>query len=371
MVTDAYTYTVAFNDETGEFEFTKTGLAPEPEPEPEPDPDPDPQPDPDPDPKPQPDPEPEPEPEPTPEPISAVDAATPAALAGAMAQMAVENISAQVISRDIAPQIGISSGDAQKASPWVKAFNSDNDVELKHLSGKVDTHFYGLIGGVDSRLLNYDNGLKAVYGIYGAYTGSKQKYAGNEIKQQGGYLGLSAALRKEMIFSNFTVNGGYLQNKADTPWGRDKFDTKVISVANRSGVDVPTSYYGLTLTPALSLSYMGINTEDYTSKSGVKVDNRFMNVFEIAPELKLTKGFDNGLKSYAKVAYKVFIYDNNKVKADDVLLPEMSVKPYVEYGIGLDKSWGTNDDVSSYAEVMRHDGGREGWDFSLGLKLDF
>ena len=52
----------------------------------------------------------------------------------------------------------------------------------------------------------------------------------------------------------------------------------------------------------------------------------------------------------------------------------MSVKPYVEYGVGLKKDWSQTEwnahDVTSYAEITRHDGGREGWDVNLGLKLD-
>lgn len=52
----------------------------------------------------------------------------------------------------------------------------------------------------------------------------------------------------------------------------------------------------------------------------------------------------------------MFFYDNNKVKVDDVILPKMSVKPYIEYGIGLKKDWSesVSKDITSYAEVTRH-----------------
>ena len=115
------------------------------------------------------------------------------------------------------------------------------------------------------------------------------------------------------------------------------------------------------------VAYTGMDTEDYTNKAGVKMENEFSNVVTLAPELKVRKGFDNGVGAYAKASYKHYIYDA-EVKADDVLLEEMSAKPYVEYGFGVEKNWA---DKSGYIELTRRDGGREGWNVNLGLKLDF
>ena len=289
-----------------------------------------------------------------------------------MAQVLIEALSSQVLDHTIAATTGMNSGDAEKLSTWVQVFGSEDDVKLKHLSGTIDSEFQGIVGGVDSRKFAYENGLQAVYGVYFAYTGGKQEYEDSKIKQKGGYIGLSAALRKEALFSNFALNGGYLNNKATSDWGKDKFDTKVISLANKTGIDL--AYKGLTVTPAMNLSYMGINTEDYTNSAGIRMDNAFMNVFLVAPEVKVAKDFGDGLEGYAKTAYKMFFYDNNKIKADGVLLPEISSKPYIEYGLGLKKDWSKSEaqkDVTSYAEITRHDGGRKGWDINLVLKLDF
>ena len=333
-------YAVTFDTETGKFVFTKA-LPPQPEPV-----------------------------GPSEEETTASEADS---AANGMAQAVVEAVASQVMNRDITAMIGLNSGDVETLSTWVQTFGSNDDVELKNLSGAIDTQFYGIIGGVDSKKFTYDNGLQAVYGVYGAYTGSRQKYDDNKIKQNGGYFGLSVALRKDALFNNVTLNGGYLKNEANTKFGKDKFDTKVVSLANKTGVDVVKG--DLTITPALTLGYMGIDTDDYTAKSGTKVENKFMNVFTVAPELKVAKDFGEGLNGYAKVAYKMFFYDNNKIEADDVLMPSMSVKPYVEYGVGLSKDWSKEEwnphDLATFAEINRHDGGRTGWDLNLGLKLDF
>ena len=339
-VGDVYAYSVEYDGE-GNFIFTKTGLAPQPEPA-----------------------------GPTEEETTA---STANAAVEGVTHAVVEALAGQVLNRDVAAMSGLNSGDAETLSTWVQVFGSNDDVELKHLSSAIDTQFYGVVGGIDSKKFVYDNGVNAVYGVYGAYTNGRQKYDGNKITQKGGYLGLSAALRKEAWFNNVTLNGGYLKNEANTKFGKDKFDTKVVSLANKTGVDIKKNE--LTITPALTLGYMGIDTEDYTTKAGTKVDNKLMNVFTVAPELKISKDFGEGLNGYAKAAYKMFFYDNAKVKVDSVLLPNMSVKPYVEYGVGVKKDWSQTEwsahDVATFAEITRHDGGREGWDINLGLKLDF
>ena len=275
--------------------------------------------------------------------------------------------------RDIYIGSGLASGDPARATTWAKAFGSKDSVELKHSYNSIDTQFYGVVGGVDSRTFIYDNGVNAVYGIYAAYMGSNQKQNSVKVTQDGGYLGVSADLTKNGVFSRFTAHGGYIANEAKTAWGNDKFDIWTASVSNKTGYEIDFGEY--TLKPALYASYMYINTENYTSKAGAKLKNHTKNVFEVTPEVKLAKDFGAGLEGYAKVAYTWNFYQGGKVTADDVLLPKMSVKPYVEYGVGLEKDWSEEEwnpkDITSYAEINRHDGGRTGWDINAGLKFQF
>ena len=268
---------------------------------------------------------------------------------------------------------GLASGDATRPTTWAKAFGSKDSVELKHSYNSIDTQFYGVVGGVDSRTFIYDNGINAVYGIYAAYMGSNQKQNSVKVTQDGGYLGVSADFTRNGVFSRFTAHGGYIANEAKTAWGNDKFDIWTASVSNKTGYEIDFGEY--TLKPALYASYMYINTENYTSKAGAKLKNHTKNVFEVTPEVKLAKDFGTGLEGYAKVAYTWNFYQGGKVTADDVLLPKMSVKPYVEYGVGLEKDWSEEEwnakDITSYAEINRHDGGRTGWDINAGLKFQF
>lgn len=58
--------------------------------------------------------------------------------------------------------------------------------------------------------------------------------------------------------------------------------------------------------------------------------------------------------------------DKSIFKADDVTLPEMSVKPYIQYGIGLQKRWG--DRFTGYMQAMARSGGRIGVALSAGFR---
>ena len=301
----------------------------------------------------------------------AEDVGVPAVSSGV--QQTQSALNSLLANREIYASLGLASGDTTRPTTWAKAFGSKDSVELKHSYNSIDTQFYGVVGGVDSRTFIYDNGVNAVYGIYAAYMGSNQKQNSVKVTQDGGYLGVSADLTRNGVFSRFTAHGGYIANEAKTAWGNDKFDIWTASVSNKTGYEIDLGEY--TLKPTLYASYMYINTENYTSKAGAKLKNHTKNVFEVTPEVKLAKDFGTGLEGYAKVAYTWNLYQGGKVTADDVLLPKMSVKPYVEYGVGFEKDWSEEEwnpkDITSYAEINRHDGGRTGWDINAGLKFQF
>ena len=57
---------------------------------------------------------------------------------------------------------------------------------------------------------------------------------------------------------------------------------------------------------------------------------------------------------------------NSHVKANSVLLPSMSIKPYVQYGLGLQKRM--KDNFTAYGQAMVQNGGRNGISLTAGLR---
>ena len=58
--------------------------------------------------------------------------------------------------------------------------------------------------------------------------------------------------------------------------------------------------------------------------------------------------------------------DSGHFKAANTTLPELSVKPYVQYGLGIQKLF--SDNFTSFAQVAIRNGGRNGVGGTLGLK---
>ncbi len=58
--------------------------------------------------------------------------------------------------------------------------------------------------------------------------------------------------------------------------------------------------------------------------------------------------------------------NENKVTANGVRLPEMGIKPYVEYGLGIQKNW--KDHFTAFGQAMVRNGGRNGIALTSGFR---
>jgi hypothetical protein len=58
--------------------------------------------------------------------------------------------------------------------------------------------------------------------------------------------------------------------------------------------------------------------------------------------------------------------DKTDFNVQNVNLPELSVKPYVQYGAGLQKRWGER--FTGFGQVMIRNGGRNGVALSAGFR---
>lgn len=254
----------------------------------------------------------------------------------------------------------------QKDNAWVSVIGFDDTVDMKSFNN-VDSEMYSVVGGVNSDAKHFDN-FDASYGVYAGYLNSEQKYDGNKIEQNGGYIGLDSVLSKGNAELLASVNTGYIRNEDKHSFGNDKFDTYFTGIVVKAGYNYDLNN-GLSVVPSLYAGYTFVNNEDYTSKSGAKIKNDNLHLFEVAPGVKVNKDFNNGWTGYAQAKY-AFIMDNGgNTDVDNINLPNISAKDYVEYGLGANKA--LNDSWSLSAEINRRDGGREGWNGNLNIKYNF
>ena len=115
------------------------------------------------------------------------------------------------------------------------------------------------------------------------------------------------------------------------------------------------------------MSYSFINTFNYTTQSGVHMDADPLHAIHIEPEIKLIGNFKNYFQPYISVSMVWNIMDQTHFKANDVYLPDLSVKPFVQYGAGIQKRWGER--VTGFLEGMIRNGGRNGIALMFGLRI--
>ena len=91
-----------------------------------------------------------------------------------------------------------------------------------------------------------------------------------------------------------------------------------------------------------------------------------MHTIQINPNIKFIGNLEHGWQPYASVGMMWNLMNETNVKANGVDLPNMHTKPYVEYGLGVQKHMG--DSFSGYAQAMVRNGGRTGIAFTAGFR---
>ncbi len=268
---------------------------------------------------------------------------------------------------DVVHAQGRSGGDTPSLSnAWVRVMGLNDNVEFNNFEN-IDSKALTVTAGYNTNKITCgDCGI--VFGAYAGYIGGKQQYTGNDIDQDGGYIGLSSALTLRNAFLTATVNGGLLKNKANNMYGSDRFNTLWLGAGLKTGYNFAITD-SVVLQPNVYGGYTLVNTQDYTSVSGVKIATNNLNFFEIDPGLKLSAVIADGWIGSVQGKYAIVMDNGANITANDFALQNISPKNYFEYGIGIDKS--LTDAFYLGAKVNRHDGGRTGWNGSIEFRYKF
>ena len=114
------------------------------------------------------------------------------------------------------------------------------------------------------------------------------------------------------------------------------------------------------------MSYTFVNSSDYTNSAVFKITSDPLHAIEIIPGIKLIANLKNGWQPYFGVNMVWNIIDDTHFFAQDIALPQLSVKPYIEYGPGIQKRYG--DRFTGFGQAMIRNGGRNGIAFTLGAR---
>ena len=254
----------------------------------------------------------------------------------------------------------------QRKGIWVKPYSTFENVPLKN-GPDVSNVIYGTIVGGDSQLNKLGRDWYNISGVYVAYNGSHQAYQGNSIYNNGGLLGFNSAFYKGNLFSVWTANVGANSSESNTSYGKDNFAMLTAGIAQKTGYNIHLLERKLIIQPSVITSYSFINTFNYTTASDVSINTEPLHALHVEPGVKFIGNFKNYFQPYVSVSFAWNLIDHASFRANDVTLSDLSVKPYVQYGVGVQKRWGER--VTGFLEGMIRNGGRNGIGLLFGLRF--
>lgn len=248
---------------------------------------------------------------------------------------------------------------------WFRPFATFENVGLKN-GPNVKNIGYGSLFGGDSDLLELKHGWDMQYSFYGGYNGSNQYYNGVSIYQNGGSLGASSTWYKDNFFTGLTANVGANVGEASSMYGNEDFTMLATGIASKTGYNWELANGKFIVQPSFLMSYTFVNTFDYTNAAGVRISSDPLHAIQIAPGLKFIGNLKNGWQPYIGLQMVWNVMDRARFKANDVSLPDMSVDPYFQYGLGVQKRIG--DRFTGFGQAMLRNGGRNGIALQFGFR---
>ena len=253
----------------------------------------------------------------------------------------------------------------EDAGFWVKPYASFENVPLKN-GPKVSNINYGTLIGYDSALTSVSHGFERVLTGYIGYNGASQRYQGVDAYQNGGLIGGTATFYKGNFFNATTLSVGATAGDASTMYGSENYTMLLAGIGNKTGYNFEFWDGKMILQPNFLISYTFVNTFDYNNAAGVRIESDPLHAIQLSPGLKLIGNTKNGWQPYIGVNMVWNLLDDSRVTANDVRLPEMSIRPYVQYGVGVQKRF--KDKFLAFGQAMIHNGGRNGVSLTVGLR---
>lgn len=251
---------------------------------------------------------------------------------------------------------------------WLRTYSSHEDMPLRH-GPKVSSNMYGGIVGGDTTLREHRGGWASVYSLYGGYLGSTQKYDGVRTKQNGGVIGITGTFYKQNFYTALTASLGTAGGDTTSRYGSEDFHLFMGGIASRTGYSFGLGNGRYVVQPTLLMSYTCFDVRDYTNAAGVEMKAKPTHVLQVHPYIKLVQNTDCTWKPYATLGYVYDVMGKTRFKANEYQLPSLSVKPYVEYSLGAQRSW--RDRYTLYLQATGRNGGRRGTEGSMGLRTTF
>lgn len=137
-------------------------------------------------------------------------------------------------------------------------------------------------------------------------------------------------------------------------------------VASRTGYNFEFKDGKFVIQPTLLMAYTMINTFDYTNAAGVNINSDPAHILQVHPYVKFVQNTKSGWQPYLAAGFVYNVMGSTQITANEISLPSLSIKPYAEYGAGIQKLY--KDKYTGYLQAMVRNGGRNGVALTAGFR---
>ena len=249
---------------------------------------------------------------------------------------------------------------------WFRPYTTFETMNIKN-GPKVDAITYGSLVGFDGDFKEMKNGWHRVFTGYAGYMGSSLNYSGVDTTMNGGLLGFTETFYKGNFWTAITASAGASVGESHTMYGKEDYTSLLAGVGSKTGYNFEFKDGKFIIQPIMFLSYTFVNTFDYKNAAGVNIESDPLHTIQLNPSVRFIANLKGGWQPYASVGMVWNLMNESKVTANNVKLPEMSVKPYVEYGVGVQRNWA--DKFTAFLQAMIRNGGRNGVALTGGFRF--
>jgi len=275
------------------------------------------------------------------------------------------NANQYALSTDYNNNLGPIATEFNNKAGWFRPYVTFENMNLKN-GPKVDAVTYGSLVGFDSDFQNLGKGWSGLTTGYIGYNGSQLNYKGVDTTMNGGVLGLTQTFYKGNFWSALTLSAGASVGQTSTMYGKEDFTSLLAGVGSKTGYNFEFKQGKFIVQPIMFMSYTFVNTFDYTNAAGVKINSDPMHTIQLNPSVRFIANTKTGWQPYASVGMVWNLLNETNATANGVKLPEMSMKPYVEYGLGVQKRF--KDKYTAFGQAMIRNGGRNGIALTFGFR---
>ena len=249
---------------------------------------------------------------------------------------------------------------------WFRPYTTFETMNIKN-GPKVDAITYGSLVGFDGDFKEMKNGWSRIFTGYAGYMGSSLNYSGVDTTMNGGLLGFTETFYKGNFWTAITASAGASVGESHTMYGKEDYTSLLAGVGSKTGYNFEFKDGKFIIQPIMFLSYTFVNTFDYKNAAGVSIESDPLHTIQLNPSVRFIANLKGGWQPYASVGMVWNLMNESKVTANNVKLPEMSVKPYVEYGVGVQRNWA--DKFTAFLQAMIRNGGRNGIALTGGFRF--